>query len=331
MRIIIVVLAALQICACSLSNNVLDTPVPDFVIDRGQEHYVFSRAIPPVIRVDDGAIIEVHIQEFSEDRITPGMTVEAYRQLTWQDPFGHPLAGPVYVKGAEPGDTLAVTLHKIVLGDWGWTDTDPHYAYLGEELDEVHLKTYVFDADSMSAEFSDKITIPLRPFPGVMGVAPDTDEMLSTIPPRASGGNMDDPDIVEGATVYFPVFVEGALFSIGDTHAAQGHGEVSGTAIEAPARIIYEIKVLKDGRSITEPQYETDDFYAVTAFALTLDEAAKKATRFMIDYLVEVHGLERHEANMLCSVAADLKIAEVVDQNVLVSMHISKSLFKETR
>ncbi|MFT7287472.1 MAG: acetamidase/formamidase [Halieaceae bacterium] len=164
-----------------------------------------------------------------------------------------------------------------------------------------------------------------------MGVAPDTDEMLSTMPPRANSGNMDDPDIVESATVYFPIFVEGALFSIGDTHAAQGRGEVSGTGIEAPARIIYEVNVLKHGRKITEPQYETEEFYAVTAFALTLDEAAKKATRFGRDYLVEVRGLERHEANMLCSVAADLKIAEVVDGNVLVSMHIPKSLFGESR
>lgn len=96
-------------------------------------------------------------------------------------------------------------------------------------------------------------------------------------------------------------------------------------------RIIYEVNVLKDWRQISEPQYESDDFYAVTAFALTLDEAAKKATRFMIDYLVEERGLERHDANMLCSVAADLKIAEVVDGNVLVSMHIPKSIFLETR
>jgi acetamidase/formamidase len=159
-----------------------------------------------------------------------------------------------------------------------------------------------------------------------MGVAPDTDEMLSTIPPRANGGNMDDPDIVEGTTVYFPVFVKGALFSIGDTHAAQGHGEVSGTAIEAPMRIVYEVNVIKGGRMISEPQYESDDVYAVTAFAPTLDEAAMKATRYMIDYLVAEHGLERYEANMLSSVAADLKIAEVVDENVLVSMHISKSV-----
>jgi len=223
----------------------------------------------------------------------------------------------------------AVTLHHIELGNWGWTDTDPHWAYLGDELDGAYLKTYEFDEGSEYAQFSNDIAIPLRPFPGVMGVAPDTDEMLSTIPPRANGGNMDDPNIVEGSTVYFPIFVKGALFSIGDTHAAQGHGEVSGTAIEAPMRVTYEVNVLKDSRRITEPQYETDEFYAVTAFALTLDEAAKKATRFMINYLMEEHGLEQHEANMLCSVVADLKIAEVVDENVLVSMHISKSLFEK--
>ena len=315
-------------CACSPSDNSIDSSVlvPDFIIARGQEHYAFSRSIPPVIRVNDGATIEAHTQEASDNRVVPGMSVEAYRELNWDD-YGHPLTGPVYVEGAEPGDTLAVTLHQIEIGDWGWTDTHPDFAYLGQELSEVHLKTYLFGSDREYVNFSDDIVIPLRPFPGVMGVAPDTDEMLSTIPPRANGGNMDDPDIVEGTTVYFPIFVEGALFSIGDTHAAQGHGEVSGTAIEAPMRIIYEVNVIKDGRKIDEPQYETDDFYAVTAFALTLDEAAKKATHYMIDYLVEEHQLERHEANMLCSVAADLKIAEVVDQNVLVSMHISKSVF----
>jgi acetamidase/formamidase len=129
----------------TLSSNTVDSVVPSFAIARGQEHYAFSRAIPPVIRVGDGAIVEVYINDASDDLVAPGMTVESYAQLTFPDPFGHPLLGPVYVKGAEPRDTLAVTLHKIVLKDWGWTDTDPHYAYLCEELDEVHLKTYVFD------------------------------------------------------------------------------------------------------------------------------------------------------------------------------------------
>jgi acetamidase/formamidase len=301
--------------------------VPDFTIAQGKEHYAFSRAIAPVLRVPDGAVVEVYTKEASDNLVTLGMTSEAYRNLVWPEPWGHPLAGPVYVEGARPGDVLAVTLLVIELGDWGWTDTHPDYAYLGAELEEVHLKTYSFTKDKKHAAFSDGIAVPLRPFPGVMGVAPDTDEMLSTVPPRAHGGNLDDPNIVEGTTVYFPVFVEGALFSIGDTHAAQGHGEVSGTAIEAPMRIVYRVNVIKGGRAIAEPQYETDDFYAVTAFETTLDEAARKATRFMVAYLVDVHRLERHQAIMLSSVAADLKVAQVVNGNVLVAMHIAKSLF----
>ena len=152
-------------------------------------------------------------------------------------------------------------------------------------------------------------------------------ENLVAATPRANGGNMDDPNMVAGTTVYFPAFVTGALFSIGDTHAAQGQGEVCGTAIEAPMRIVYQVDVIKGGHKMAEPQYETDDTYAVTAFATTLDEAAKKATRYMVDYLTAVHGLERTEAYVLCSLAANLKIAEVVDvPHVLVTMQISKEI-----
>jgi acetamidase/formamidase len=333
MRVATVAFSLLLLSACGRADDAVNraAPVLGFTIAQGKEHYAFSRAIPPVLRVPDGAVVEVHTKEASDNLVTPGMTSEAYRELVWPEPYGHPLTGPVYVEGAEPGDTLAVTLLAVEVGDWGWTDVHPEYAYLGMDLDRSHLKTYSFTGDKTYAEFSDGISIPLRPFPGVMGVAPDTDEMLSTVPPRANGGNMDDPNIVEGTTVYFPIFVEGALFSIGDTHAAQGHGEVSGTAIEAPMRIVYQVRVVKGGRAIAEPQYETDDFYAVTAFAPTLDEAARKATRFMVAYLVDVHGLERHEAHMLSSVAADLKIAEVVNGATLVSMHIPKSLFRLRR
>ena len=170
--------------------------------------------------------------------------------------------------------------------------------------------------------------MPLKPFSGVMGVAPATGEMLSTIPPRENGGNMDDPQhMVEGVSVYFPVFVEGALFSIGDAHATQGMGEVCGTAIEAPMHIIYEVEVLKGGRSIKEPEYESDDYYAVTAIGTSIDEAAKKAVAYMVDYLVAEHDLNRNEAYALCSLAGDLKIAEVVDlPNMLVAMHMSKEV-----
>ena len=176
--------------------------------------------------------------------------------------------------------------------------------------------------------FTDNITIPLRPFPGVIGVAPAGEEMLVTIPPRSNGGNMDNRYLGEGTTVYLPVLVEGALLSIGDTHAAQGDGEVGGTGLEAPMRIVLQVEVQKGGRVLAEPEYETDDYYAVTGFAETIDEAARKATRSMIDYLTAEHGLTRPEAYLLCSLAADLKISEAVDMpHYLVSMHIPKEIF----
>ena len=304
-----------------------NTPEAQFSLTAEQTHNRFSRAIEPVLRVPSGAVIEAFTEEASDDQLTPESGVEAVGALDF-DPI-HPLTGPVYVEGAQPGDVLAVTLHEIELGGYGWSAIVPGFGYLADEFTEPYLKTYTFDAGAETVTFADGIEIPLEPFPGVMGVAPDTDEMLSTIPPRANGGNMDDPHLVEGVTVYFPVFVEGALFSIGDTHAAQGAGEVSGTAIEAPMRIVYEVNVLKDFPTIQEPQYETDEYYAVTAFAETLDDAAKKATRYMIDHLEASRGLSRADAYVLASLAGDLKIAEVVDvPHVLVAMHLPKSIFR---
>lgn len=303
-----------------------DHPEPKYRLSSDQTHNRFSSAIPAALTVPAGAVIEVFTEEASDGQLTLSSTVEDVASLDF-DPI-HPLTGPVYVEGAEPGDVLAVTLHEIELGEYGWTAIVPGFGFLADEFTEPYLKTFAFEEGQTVARFSDGISIPLRPFPGVMGVAPATDEMLSTIPPRANGGNLDDPHLVKGTTVYFPVFVEGALFSIGDAHAVQGMGEVCGTAIEAPMRIVYEVNLIKD-RSIEEPRYETDDYYAVTAFGETIDEAAKKATRYMIDYLQEERGLDRNDAYALASLAGDLKIAEVVDvPHMLVAMHVSKELFR---
>ena len=232
------------------------------------------------------------------------------------------------MKDAEPGDILAVTLHQIEIGEWGWNAIFPGFGYLAETFNSPKLKTFAINPGAEDhSSFASGITIPLNPFPGVMGVAPVTDSLLSTIPPRANGGNMDNPYLTAGTTVYFPVFVAGGLFSIGDTHAVQGLGEVCGTAIEAPMRIVYEIELIK-GRSIPEPQYETDDYYAVTAYGSSLDVAAKKATSYMIDHLAGEQGLSREDAYMICSLVGDLHIAEVVDlPHVLVAMHLPKEIF----
>jgi acetamidase/formamidase len=243
------------------------------------------------------------------------------------------LTGPVYVEGAEPGDILSVELLEIEAGDWAWMAIIPDFGVLIEDFSKTKvMKTFALDKANNAVEFAKGIRVPLRPFAGVMGVAPDTDELLDTGPPRANGGNLDNPHLVVGTTVYFPVFVPGALFSIGDGHAAQGFGEVAGTGMESPMRFVFKVNVLKNRRPIQEVQYETDGYYATTAFATTLDEAAKKATRYMVDYLVSGRGMSRDDAYMLCSLAGDLQIAEAVDTpNMLVAMHMPKNIFAGSR
>ncbi len=323
---VMVLLAGMTSAGCSqVQSEQTEPPEPEYSLSADQTHSSWSSAIEPVLKVPSGSVVEVYTEEASARQLNVHSTIEDLRNLSF-DPI-HPLTGPVYVEGAEPGDVLKVKLHEIEMGDWGWTAVIPGFGFLSDEFPDYYLKTFELGKNKKSVQFADGIEIPLKPFPGVMGVAPATDSMLSTIPPRKNGGNLDDPNIVEGSVVYFPVLVEGALFSIGDAHAVQGLGEVCGTAIEAPMRIVYEVEVLKGGRGIEEPQYETEDYYAVTGFGTTIDEAAQKATRYMIDYLVEEHDMERYDAYALCSLAGDLKIAEVVDEpHMLVTMHMSKEV-----
>jgi acetamidase/formamidase len=315
-------------CSTAVPEKATAAPAraPDFVLTNDQTHTKFSRRIAPAARVPSGSVIEAFTHEATGGQLQPGSNSEVLPGLDMDRV--HTLTGPVYVEGAAPGDVLAVRLLELEPATWGWMALEPAFGLLTGEFTTTALKTFALDKDKGEVEFAPGIRIPLKPFAGVMGVAPDTDEMLSTIPPRANGGNLDDPHLVAGTTVYFPIFVAGGLFSIGDTHAVQGLGEVSGTAMETPMRVVYEISVIKGGRSIAEPQYETDDYYATTGFAPTIDEAAKKATRYMIDYLTATKGLSRDQAYMLCSLSGDLKIAEAVDvPHMLVTMHMPKHIF----
>ena len=301
-------------------------PKPEYSLSNEQTHNKFSRNIAPVLSVPDGAIIEFNTEEATDGQLSVNSTIEDVMSLSFE-PI-HPLTGPVYVEGAQPGDVLAVKLHEIKIGAWGWTAIIPGFGFLSDDFTEPFLKTYQFNEGDRFIQFNDRIKLPVKPFAGVLGVAPNTDSLLSTIPPRANGGNMDDPFMVAGTTVYLPIFVEGALFSIGDAHVTQGLGEVCGTAVEAPMRFIVELNVIK-GKKMEEPQYETDDYYATTGFDTTIDGAAKKAVKYMVNYLVEEKGMEPNDAYALCSLAGDLHIAEVVDvPHMLVSVHMPKAIFK---
>ena len=321
---IIFMITSLLIMSCEKSESIQI----DYYLSADQKHNKFSRIIEPVLKVESGAVIQVETSEASDGQLGKNATLEDLKNIDF-DPI-HPLTGPVYVENAKVGDILAVDLLKIDLHDYGWQAIVGGFGFLTDRFPNPKLSIYDIDTNSKTINYKNKVKIPLKPFAGVMGVAPDTDELLSTIPPRENGGNMDDPSIVEGTTVYFPVLVDGALFSIGDTHAVQGLGEVCGTALESPMTITYRVRVLKGKVPIPEPQYENDEIYAVTGFGETIDIATKKAVNYMVDHLSSNYDLTEEEAYMLCSLVGDLKIAEVVDvPNMLVTMHFPKSILSQ--
>ena len=304
---------------------VMEVPEPQYSLTADKTHTKFSRSIPHQLKVQNGSVVEVFTLEATGGQLNLHSTMEDFHKVDMDKV--HTLTGPIYVEGAVPGDVLAVEILDLEPGDWGWTGMGPDFGFLAGDSQAEGFKTYPLDKENHVVRFSEDVVIPLKPFLGVIGVAPDTDDMLVTFPPRANGGNMDDPNMTKGVTVYLPVFVEGALLSVGDSHAVQGLGEVVGTAVECDMRALLRLRVIKD-RKISEPQYETGDYYATTGYGTTIDEAAKKATQYMIEHISRTYDMPEGEAYMLCSLIGDLKIAEVVDMpHMLVTMHIPKGVF----
>ena len=235
----------------------------------------------------------------------------------------NPATGPVYIEGAEPGDTLEVHIEKIDLADQGSCCIIPNFGFLASEFPEPW--TRIIPIKDGYAIFGDTVKIPIDPFPGTIIVAP-TEGSHGTLIPKEYGGNMDSKACRVGTIVYLPVFVEGALFGVGDVHAVQGDGEVCGTAVEIDADVTIKLVVNKD-KKIKRPQYETKDYFMTTAWAETADEAAKIALKDMIDWLVAEKGLTREEAYALCSCTVDFRISQFVDVTPGVRAVLPKNIF----
>jgi acetamidase/formamidase len=242
-------------------------------------------------------------------------------------PGGHILTGPVYVEGAEPGDVLEVKILSIDLPiDYGYNGCA---GYLPENCDhDVPTKIVPLDRKNMTAEFFPGIVIPLKPFYGSIGLAPAPEiGRLSSNPPGRHAGNMDNRELVAGTTLYIPVFARGALFEIGDGHAAQGDGEVDQTAIETSLRGKLQLTVRKDMK-LKWPRAETATDYISMATDPDLGIATKGAIQEMIDFLVAEKHLTRHEAYQLVSVAGNVAITQLVDKpNLGVHVRLPKSIF----
>lgn len=297
-------------------------------------HCRWDNSIEPLVTVEPGDIVELETKEASDNQIVPSATVDVIRTLDFS--VIHPITGPVAIVGAAPGDTLEVEVLDIRAKDWGWTAIIPGFSLLADEFTEPYLKIWELQADH--AYFKPGIRIPLEPFCGVMGVALAEPGSLDTIPPRLNGGNIDIKQLVKGAKLYLPVLHPGALFSLGDTHAAQGDGEVCGTAIEGPMVVTVRFGLLK-GVSIPELQYTTPGsavekanqkgYYVTTGHSPDLFVAAQRATRNMIAHLTKHYDLTRPEAFALCSVAVNLRVSEIVDApNWLISAFLPLDIFE---
>jgi acetamidase/formamidase len=243
-------------------------------------------------------------------------------------PGGHILTGPVFVEGAEPGDALEVKILSIDFAlDYGYNGCS---GFLPENCDRsVPQKIISLDRKRMVAEFKPGIVIPLRPFFGSIGVAPAADAgRVSSNPPGRHAGNLDNKELVAGSTLLIPVFVPGALFEIGDGHAAQGDGEVDQTAIETSLRGRVQLTVRK-GMALTWPRAETTTDYISMAADPDLKVATSTAIQEMVDFLSTTRGLSKHEAYQLVSIAGNVAVTQLVDRpNVGVHVKVPKNIFK---
>jgi acetamidase/formamidase len=243
-------------------------------------------------------------------------------------PGGHVLTGPVYVEGAQPGDVLEVRIRKIDLAiPYAYNGFRYGLGLLTDDYPYSRTKIVRLDRASMTAPFAPGVVIPLHPFFGSMGVAPPAGwGRYDSTAPSLMGGNMDDKSLVEGTTLYFPVFAPGGLFEVGDGHAAQGDGEIDVTALETSLTGTFQFIVRHD-MHIDAPRAETPTEYVSMGFDDDLAVATRKAAREMVGFLQARAGLSRDDAYALASSAADLHITEIVDRNKGVHMAIPKAIF----
>ena len=298
----------------------------------------YDAAVKPVLRIASGDTVRVEAMlarglprlraaGVKDDEIPDALKV-VERTVTERGPGAHPLAGPIFVEGAEPGDVLEV---KIVgfeyLHPYGVSGFIPGSGTLPEDFPYANFRLVRFDTHAGTAAFAPGVTLKLAPFWGSIGVAPNPlVGRISSGPPGPHAGNLDNKELVAGSTLYIPVQVPGALLSMGDGHAMQGDGEVTLTALETSLRGTVQVTVRK-GLRVRWPRAETPTHYIAMGLHTDLDEAAKLATREMVDFLAAEKKMSRDDAYVLCSIAVDLHVTQLVDGTKGVHAMLAKSVF----
>jgi acetamidase/formamidase len=301
-------------------------------------HYKWDNSLPPAVTIAPGDVVHCETNEVTSGQLNSGDPASKLATLDFDRLY--PLAGPVYVEGAEPGDALEVEILKLQPGSWGWSALLPGLGLLAADFPDPYIRYFEL-GNRKSAELRHDIHIPIVPFCGTMGVATDEPGKHDVLPPTKGAGNIDTRHLTAGTKLYLPVFVKGAMFSAGDCHAAQGDGEVCVTGIECPMTFSLRFNVVKGGSlrpwsyhfltpaGKLQPQSDAAGYHAVCALGPDLMENAQNAVRDTIAWLRADHALSREDAYILCSLAGDLRISQIVDQpNFGVSFYLPLSVFK---
>jgi acetamidase/formamidase len=298
-------------------------------LKRSQTHGVWDSSLAPILRIAPGDTVRVEMQNASGGQLSATSTASDLATLDFARV--NPVTGPIFVEGAKPGDALVVEILELDVDAWGWTANIPGFGLLADRFTEPALR--MSRIANGSVELFTGMRFASVPMIGTIGVAPADAGAFSVIPPTRNGGNMDIRHVGAGATLYLPVAVDGALLSLGDGHAAQGDGEVCGTAIETTASATLRISLERE-RHLPAPMLLTDPrsqrtgrAFATTGIGPDLLQAARDATTAMIAEIVRRTTISEIDAYLLASVAGDLKISEVVDvPNWVLSLHIDAAL-----
>ncbi|MBG20699.1 MAG: acetamidase [Rhizobiales bacterium] len=309
----------------------------NYTIHGAQHHFGWDNSIPPAETVTPGETILFHCLDSSAGQLSPASTVEDVARLDFSKV--NPVSGPIFVDGAKPGDALKVTIESFKPSGFGWTANIPGFGLLADDFKDPALTIWKYDPDSLEpALFGKNGRVPLKPFAGTIGNALAEPGVHSVVPPRRVGGNLDIRDLSAGVELYLPVEVDGALFSVGDTHAAQGDGEVCGTAIESPMDVILKLDLVKDA-NLKMPRFttpgpvtrhlDTKGYEVTTGIGPDLMTGAQHAVADMVELLASRYNMDPVEAYMLVSTCGDLRISEIVDMpNWVVSFYFPRSVFE---
>ncbi len=295
----------------------------------------FDAALPPALTIDSGERVTVMTVSGGPDHLppppfqVPPELTAIHKQVSRRIVPGHICTGPVAVRGAKPGGVLQVDIEAVEPNvDWGYNLVRPLSGALPHDFAEQRLIHIALDRAANAWRLPWGQHVPLRPFFGVMGTAPPMNwGVISTLPPRQNGGNLDNKELVAGTTLYLPVFVDGGLFSCGDGHGVQGDGEVCITAVETGLTGTFRLTARND-MTLAWPMAETPTHMITMAFDPDLDDCVVIALRAMLDLLVARAGLDRYQAYTLASLAADLRITQVVNGNKGVHCMLEKRYFE---